>query len=303
MDAGVLPENVTCNEGLQLMIRNSGQAICVTDGAAAVLAELGIAGVADVTPASDGGTGADAATDGAAAIATDMFTDAEIEWIMANPVVRVAHDPGWFPIEFGDGPGEIGGVSGAYTALYEQATGIDFVSIDAPSWAAALAAVRDGRADMLPSAAMTEERSEYLGFTSPHTVLTADIIVHMEGEVDQDDLAGLRVATVRDYAIESWLDHNRPDIGYISYDSPEDALLALGADEIDAYLGNWIVTDYIAAQDGIEGIRNAGTLGDLYPLAAAYDKNKQELGSILQKVLDSVSDGEKIRILADSLQR
>ena len=164
------------------MIRSNGDAICVTDGTARILAGMGLAAPGEGAPGSGGPVtpDGDAGAVGGAAIPGNGFgfTDAEVEWMASNGAVHVAYDPNWFPLEYRDDSGEIGGISKTYIALFQDATGMEFVTIDAASWEDALAAVRDGRADILPAAARTEERSEYLGFTAPHTTITVDIMTH-----------------------------------------------------------------------------------------------------------------------------
>ena len=44
-----------------------------------------------------------------------MLTAEEKAWLADHPVIRVAYDPGWFPIEYLDESGMLAGAAGGYT--------------------------------------------------------------------------------------------------------------------------------------------------------------------------------------------
>jgi two-component system sensor histidine kinase EvgS len=92
----------------------------------------------------------------------------EEAWLLENPVIRVAHDPGWVPIEYADESGRIAGVTAKYMAEVEKATGADLVGAGSTSWSHALEQLQNREADIAFMIADTPERSEYLGFTTPH---------------------------------------------------------------------------------------------------------------------------------------
>ena len=98
---------------------------------------------------------------------------------------------------------------------------------------------------------------------------------------------GLRVLTIRDYAIEGWLDENYPDIDRISVDSVAEGLAMLRAGEADALAEVWQVVRAIAEQEGM-AVYNAGPTGYSYDLSIGYRGDQPVLGSILQKALDSI---------------
>lgn len=209
----------------------------------------------------------------------------EEQWLADNPVILVAHDPGWFPIEYADERGQVAGVTLDYIIEFERLTGADLQTVLRDDWSGALQAVQDGDADVLFMVAHTAERAEYMGFTTPHHHMETRLVSLEEGRLSLDD-PGLRVLTIRDYEIESWLDENRPDIEYISVAGFDEGLAKLQAGEADAFAGTWPVIRAVAEQQGLTAY-NAGPTGHSYPLSVGYRGDQPILGSILQKALDA----------------
>jgi ABC-type amino acid transport substrate-binding protein len=88
--------------------------------------------------------------------------------------------------------------------------------------------------------AYTPERSEYMGFTSPHHTLETRLVAAEDRQMSLDE-PGLQVITIRNYEIEDWLDENHPDVVYVSVDSFEEGLALLQQGEADAFADVWRV--------------------------------------------------------------
>lgn len=213
------------------------------------------------------------------------LTAEEEAWLQDHPVIRVAHDPGWFPIEYADEDGQLAGVTLDYVIEFERLTGADLQPILTEDWTTTLQAIRDRDADVIFMVAYTAERAEYMGFTDPHHQMETRLVSLNEGQLSLDE-PGLRVLTIRNYEIESWLDENRPDVEYISVDSFTEGLAMLRAGEADAFAATWPVLRGIAEMEGMT-VYNAGSTGHSYPLAVGYRSDQPVLGSIMQKALDA----------------
>lgn len=112
------------------------------------------------------------------------------------------------------------------------------------------------------------------------------------------ELADYRVVTVDGYAVEAWLDENLPGVNYISVPTALDALRMVDNGTADVYLDPLATANYLARQNGLAELHDAGPLGDDYALSIAYTEGDQILGSIMQKLIDSIVDSEA-RIIID----
>ena len=223
-----------------------------------------------------------------------MLTAEEKIWLAEHPVIRVAYDPGWFPIEYLDESGMLAGAAGEYMAEFESIIGADFQQVPIDDWSHALESIRERDADLVFLAVETDARSEYMGFTTPHYTIESVLVTAQEMQLAMDE-PGLQVITIRDYAIEDWLDENHPDVEYVSVDSFEEGLALLRQGEADAFADVWPVVQAIAEREGMT-VYNAGPTGYSYDLSVGYRGDQPILGSILQKALDSISASALERI-------
>lgn len=238
-------------------------------------------------------------------VAGVSFDDAEQAWLEDNPVITIAHDPAWPPYEYVDDEGNLVGVSRALADLLEGMTGSQFDVAEPAitSWSDTLDRMRDGTADVLFVVENTAERDEYMDFTEPWTIIPISIITLEENAdaITSENLADYRVVTVYGYAVETWLDENMPTVEYKSAASAEEALTRVSKGDADAFLDVWNVAKYIADNSGIENLAEAGTIADEYTLSVGYTQGDDTLGSILQKTLDAIPQGEIERIVSEAV--
>lgn len=96
------------------------------------------------------------------------LTAAEEEWLAENPVIRVALDPGWAPVEFRNDDGHYQGISIDYLNRIEDLLNIQFSIVKGLSWQEAFHAVKNRQADMFASVSRTPLREKYFLFTDSY---------------------------------------------------------------------------------------------------------------------------------------
>ena len=230
------------------------------------------------------------------------FTAEEQAWLDANPTITVAYDPSWPPYEYTDTSGNLVGVSGAFTALFSALSGSEFLEAqNIGSWSDALNHMRAGTADVMFVIENTAERDTYMDFTDVWLQIDIDLLVKDTSlGVTVDTLENYRVVTVEGYAVETWLDENLPNVNYISVPTALDALRMVDSGTADVYLDPLATANYLARQHNLAELQYAGPLGDDYALSIAYTEGDQVLGSIMQKLIDAISESEG-RIIIDKV--
>ena len=223
----------------------------------------------------------------------DLTTEEE-EWLGNNPVIRVSYDPYWFPIEYEDKFGQLAGITLDYIVEFEALVGVDFEPIPIDDWSHALDTIRERSSDATFMVSPTDQRSEYMGFTTSHYTVGAALTTLDDVRLEITD-PGLRVLTVRDYSTEDWLDEHHPDVEYASVDNFVQGLQMLQAGEADAFAASWPVISSIAEREGIT-VYNAGPIDHVHPLTVGYRSDQPVLGSILQKALDAIPESTLERI-------
>ena len=229
-----------------------------------------------------------------------LLTDEEAEWVGSNPVVRLAYDPDWPPLEYAGEDGSVEGLTRAYVERFSALTGLQFEPIAAETWSDSLEAMRTGDADAMFMVARTAEREEFMGFTEPHTALTWDMITAGEeaATIAPADLGEQMVGTISDYAVVSWIAENLPGVAVMEFDDHDAALGALAAGDIDVFVDTWATSLHAAQGQGIDDLNNAGPLGATLDLAIGYSKGSAELGSILAKALADMPAAEREELVS-----
>jgi len=223
------------------------------------------------------------------------FTDEELRYLEQNPVITMASDKDWGPIEFFESETGFSGMSADYFNLFEKKLGVKFKAVSAGSWASATRLVQQGKLDLYSCAVATPERQRYMNFTKPYMSFPMALAANEKASfVDNfSQLKGKKIAVVKDYWSHEFMMDNYPDINLMVVDSVADGLYAVIDGRADGYLGNLAVINYTIRKHGIQGTRIVGQFQQRFELSIGVQKDNPILFSIMQKVLASVSEKER----------
>src|SRR5450830_851289 len=72
-----------------------------------------------------------------------LFSSQERAWIASHPIVHIAVDSDWRPLEYVEG-GQHKGLTAEYVAAISAATGLQFLLVPGTGWSSAQQALKDG---------------------------------------------------------------------------------------------------------------------------------------------------------------
>ncbi len=219
----------------------------------------------------------------------------ERTFLAGHPILRVAMDPDWAPVEFADDQGRFHGISMDYLQQMSELLGIRFEAAEGLTWQEAMAAVEKGDLDLLPSMARTPEREARYDFTNPYLFMPINIFAG--GDVtyipDLEALDRKRVAVVRGYATHEWLRDKHPGIELLPVKSIPAGLKMLASGEAYAFVGNVVTTSYYISKLRLNQIRVVGETPYKYAESMAVRKDWPILAGILQKALNAIPQNER----------
>jgi len=223
------------------------------------------------------------------------LTAMEKAWIRQHPVIRVAMDPNWAPVEFADKEGHFHGISMDYLERMTQLLGLKFDVATGLTWQESLAAVEHGELDLFSSMARTPDREIKFHFTEPYLTMPVNIFAHSDVAYigNLKGLTGKRVAVVEGFAIHEWLSDNHPDIILEPVPSLPKALEMLASGQVHAFVGNVMTTSYYINKLKLKQIRVAGETPYANKQAMAVRQDWPILSGILQKALDAIPPNER----------
>lgn len=226
------------------------------------------------------------------------LTDAEKAWITDHPVLRIGADKQQNPLEYQQ-DGLPKGISIEYAQYILERIGIK-PEIKQMEWPDILSGIRTGeKLDMSFNIQKTDERSEYLTFSRPYLNIPQMIATRLDKKLINSfsELKGLTVAVEKGYYK---IEHFAKDksIKLLMVDSPQEALLAVSSGRADAYIGDKLTVAYTVNSNSLKNLRvseykDMGT----YDVSIGFRKELDPLASIINKVLDMMTESEKKNIL------
>lgn len=222
------------------------------------------------------------------------LTDEEKAWLVAHPQLSLGVDASWPPFEFRDQEGRYQGLAADYIATIQQRLEVALKPVEPHSWTEVLTLARENRIDLLPGIMSTPERQAYLAFTRPYLDFPIVILAHKGGAQPRnlDELYGLKVAVVENYAPHELLRTHHPDLNLVALPNVSSTLQALATDEVDAVVGDLASSIWSLRQLKLDGLYVSGETPYRYQLAMAAPRDKKVLVGILDKVMADMSSGE-----------
>jgi signal transduction histidine kinase len=228
------------------------------------------------------------------------LTFEERRWLADNHArIVLAVETGYAPFVFLDADGQPAGLAQDYLRLVETKIGATFRQQTFPGLKDIFAKVRGGEVHIVNAVTKTAEREKFLSFTAPFITVPNVILVRNDrpGELREEDLSGLTVSLVSNYAITEYLT-GKP-LGLLPDRVADDltALLNVSFGRSDAAVIDLATASYLISQKGITNLRIAGEAAFSIRLALATPLDQPVLYSILQKGLAAISaaEGEAIK--------
>ncbi|WP_068827348.1 bifunctional diguanylate cyclase/phosphodiesterase [Pseudomonas sp. BMS12] len=228
-----------------------------------------------------------------AAAAVDLNPE-ERAWLAEHPTIRLGIDTSWPPFEFRNAAGQYDGLSAGYVKLIEERLKLRMLPVEPQSWSEVLSSAKSGELDLLPGVMSTPERQRDLVFTRPYLDFPIVILAHRDGPqpASMDELYGLKIAVVKDYAPHELLRNRHPDLSLLPLRSVNAALQALAAGQADAMIGDLASSVWSMRQLKLEGLQISGETPYRYQLAMAAPKSQSMLIGILDKLFADISPAE-----------
>ncbi|WP_144375281.1 transporter substrate-binding domain-containing protein [Thiolapillus brandeum] len=225
-------------------------------------------------------------------------------WLSAHPNIRVGMDPVWPPVEYRDENGQYKGMASDYISLVASWMGIHLDMQKELARTDILKQVKAGEIDLLPAVVKSEERARFLNFTRPYLSFPVVIFTRRNAPflTGLPDLQGKKVSVEEGYIMEEILRDRYPGIRLVTSKNSLSALKQLTVGSVDAYVGNLATASSLLQQYGLGNIKVAAPTPFNLDLRMGVRKDWPELVTILDKLLDSISDEQRAAIRKKWLQ-
>ncbi|WP_085720338.1 MULTISPECIES: transporter substrate-binding domain-containing protein [unclassified Pseudomonas] len=224
----------------------------------------------------------------------------ERHWLQRRQhLVLGSSRPDYPPLEINVSQHDYEGLSADYAGIIAEQLGTTIEVRRFDSRHEAIAALRDGRIDLLGSSNAFEAADAQLSLSSSYAD-DLPVIVTREGRSlkNTPDLAGLRLAMVDHYLPASSVRRLYPKAQLSLYRSTLAGLAAVELGEADAYLGDAISTDF-AIGKSYQGTLKIDHFCQVAPGAFAFAmaSDNSRLQQLVNKALARISESERLNIL------
>jgi two-component system cell cycle sensor histidine kinase/response regulator CckA len=226
------------------------------------------------------------------------LTDAEFDWLKQHPVIRLAPDPGFAPIEFFDARGVYSGIGADYLHLVEKKLGVEFEIVRCENWEEVIAKAKRREIDILNAVVQSPQREEYLLFADPYLTIPSVIITRktVTRELTLEMLKGMHVVMVSGYGYADIIKNRYPSTDVELVPNLQTALRKTSFGMADALIGDLATASYYIEQDGLTNLRMAGECDPPNTSGFAVRSDWPLLEKILEKGVLMITEQERNEI-------
>ena len=235
------------------------------------------------------------------AVAASPLTEAEQEWVAANPTVTVGVVADNEPYSFFRNGNNMGWTIDVLASI-EAATGLTIVP-RMGAWREIYGTFREGGLDAIADISLTEARAPFIAFTDAYhlrrTVVFQNVDHPLPTPIDVETLADKRVGVIKDIYYTPAL--TQAGIEPVMYDTYRDLMAALAFGWVDAVIAAEMTGNFFARENGFLNIAPVGplaltgvTLEDfrLGILKVDGDSDRTMLHAILSKAVAALPTAE-----------
>ena len=219
----------------------------------------------------------------------------ELSWLAEHPIIRLAPDPDFPPIEFIDNKGNYRGIAADFIYLLEKKLPLKFEIIKLRNWNDVVTQAKNKQIDMWGAAVPTPERLTYMRFTPPYVEFPAVVLVRNSATDFPllSELKGKSVAVVSNYADQEYLQRAYPQIPLEIMPDISAGLRQVSFGKIDAMVLNIASATYYIQKNGINNLTVTQDTDFVFDLSFASRRDWPILNSILAKGMRAITPAEK----------
>jgi serine phosphatase RsbU (regulator of sigma subunit) len=228
------------------------------------------------------------------------FTPSEEAWIAAQDTLYFGYDPEWMPYEFVNDKGEHDGITKAIIQKVHERSGLNLKPYPGLTWSTSVDALKSDHVQLLACLGITDEREEFMSFTSNYLSSPFVIINAKDGKFvgGIEDIQDLRVALPKGYLITEKIEKDYPEIDIIYTNNIEEAFLQIITNRADVTLDLLHVASYYMNYKGFDNLQIAANVeGYEIGLSMAVLKGNDTLQGILEKSLNDINLPEKQKVI------
>ncbi len=222
----------------------------------------------------------------------------EKKWLAQNPVITLATNKEWNPIEFFNNKGEYSGIASGYLKILEDRLNIKFKIKNGKYWHEMIEDIKKKRVDMFMAIVPTPERKKFMNFTTsylefPTVIVSQNKIGYIK---DLDELSLKKVAVEKSFYTNELIKSYNKNIQLLEVNTTAEALKLVSNGKAFAYIGALPNIGFFLQKLKLTNLKISGDAPFKTKLSFGAQKDQKQLIHILQKALNDIKPNEHKKI-------
>jgi two-component system, NarL family, sensor histidine kinase EvgS len=225
-------------------------------------------------------------------------TPAERAWLETNPAVNVGIDPNWPPFSFVDKSGAHQGIDADLVRLIAARIALKYQIVPTRSWEQTMQQMAAHEVELVPGVAYHAGRTPGFRYTNAYLSFPVAIVTRSDGpfHVSLRELAEKTLALPRGYVTSLNVQRDFPSLRVVMTNDAAEALALVARGDAFATVENLATATYLIKTRGLTNLKIAGMTDYQFELRFAVAEDKPELFSLVESVLQGMTEQQFSRI-------
>jgi len=228
------------------------------------------------------------------------LTTEEKKYLNKKNSIKMCVDPNWMPFEKIDKNGNYIGIVSEYPKLFAKRLGIDFKLVKTKNFAQSRQFLSQNRCDIIMADVATKQNNKLFLHTKPYIISPRAYVTHNDTPWVNDFSylvkSKYKIGIVKNSPAKSILKERYNNIKLSEFDTTIDGLKAVSAKKIISFVSIMPNIAYTMQTNILSDIKIAGYLKSNVKLSIIVNKEQANLVPILNKVIDSITQKERLDI-------
>ena len=226
------------------------------------------------------------------------LTEQELRWLGQNRIIRVGVVGNYPPFMYKDEEGIFRGMVLDYLNLLEDRLGLNFKLVEYNALPEMISAAYRHEVDLLGLVQETNERSRYLNFSSPLFSVPTVVLTRSSNQAIKNlrSLKGRKVGYQRGFAGYDVMRENYPGVEYMPVSSAASGINRVSSGSLDGIFLDLATASFELDRLKVTNLEVLAETGHKYEYSFASRNDWPLLGSILEKLVDSLSNEDRYEI-------
>ena len=229
-----------------------------------------------------------------------FLTSQEKSYLKNKQKITICIDPNWLPYDGFDNTGQHIGLNTEFLDIFRKRLPIPIETVNTESWTESVLFAKQRKCDLLSLAGVTEERKEFLNFTSPYLTFPRVLVTkpHLPFVNNFTLLKDKKVGMVTGYAQQEFIRNTYPNIIVVDVKSIEDGLSKVATGELYGFIDGLDTVGYFLQEDFLGQLKVSGKFDQKRELGLGVRNDHPLLLSIFNKLIDNLSQ-KSIKSITD----